>query len=62
MKTRGFSLLETMFAMTVLMVVALGMLPLGMRATTTAENEGHLMARTTEYAQDKMEQIGRAHV
>ena len=55
--TDGFSLLETVFALSLLMVVALGLLPLGVIATTTTENEGHLMARTTEYAQDKLEQL-----
>jgi prepilin-type N-terminal cleavage/methylation domain-containing protein len=54
---RGFTLLETVFALSVLLVVALGLLPLGIIATTTTENQGHLMARTTEYAQDKMEQL-----
>jgi len=54
---RGFTLIETVFALSVLLVVALGLLPLGIIATTTTENQGHLMARTTEYAQDKMEQL-----
>jgi hypothetical protein len=53
----GFSLLETVFALSILMVVSLGVLPLGVIATTNTENQGHLMARTTEYAQDKMEQL-----
>jgi type II secretory pathway pseudopilin PulG len=53
----GFSILETVFALAILMVVALGLLPLGVIATTNTENQGHLMARTTEYAQDKMEQL-----
>jgi type II secretory pathway pseudopilin PulG len=53
----GFTMLETVFALSVLLVVALGLLPLGIIATTTTENQGHLMARTTEYAQDKMEQL-----
>jgi type II secretory pathway pseudopilin PulG len=53
----GFSILETVFALMILMIVALGLLPLGVIATTTTENQGHLMARTTEYAQDKMEQL-----
>jgi type II secretory pathway pseudopilin PulG len=53
----GFSLLETVIALSLLMIVALGLLPLGVIATTTTENQGHLMARTTEYAQDKMEQL-----
>jgi type II secretory pathway pseudopilin PulG len=55
--TAGFSLLETVFALSILLVVALGLLPLGVIATTNTENQGHLMARTTEYAQDKMEQL-----
>jgi hypothetical protein len=53
----GFSILETVFALLLLPIVALGLLPLGVLATTTTENQGHLMARTTEYAQDKMEQL-----
>jgi len=53
----GFSLLETVMALSLLLVVSLGLLPLGILATTTTENQGHLMARTTEYAQDKMEQL-----
>ena len=56
-EARGFSLLETVFALSLLLVVSLGLLPLGMIATTTTENQGHLMARATEYAQDKMEQL-----
>src|SRR5262249_42462218 len=35
----------------------LGLLPLGMVATNTTENQGHLVARAAEYAQDKMEQL-----
>jgi len=53
----GFSLLETIMALTILLVVAVGLLPLGVVATTTTENQGHLTARTTEYAQDKLEQL-----
>ena len=53
----GFSLIETVFALSILLVVMLGLLPLGAVATTTTENQGHLMARATEYAQDKMEQL-----
>jgi type II secretory pathway pseudopilin PulG len=53
----GFSLIETVFALGLLLVVALGLLPLGIIATTTTENMGHLSARTTEYAQDKLEQL-----
>ena len=56
-REHGFSLIESMFAMTLLMIVALGLLPLGMIASSTTENQGHLVARATEYAQDKLEQL-----
>ena len=54
---RGLSLVETVFAVSLLTVIALGLLPLGVLATVTTENQGHLAARTTEYAQDKLEQL-----
>jgi hypothetical protein len=54
---RGISLVETVFALSLVMVVSLGVLPLGVVATTATENQGHLMARVSEYAQDKMEQL-----
>jgi hypothetical protein len=44
-------------AMSIMLVVALGLLPLGVIAVTATENEGHLVARATEYSQDKMEQL-----
>ena len=53
----GFTLLETIVALGILAVVAAGILPLGIVATKATENQGHLMARTTEYAQDKLEQL-----
>jgi len=53
----GFSLIETMIALGILAVVAAGVLPLGVIATKATENQGHLSARTTEYAQDKLEQL-----
>ena len=53
----GFSLIETIIALGVLAVVAAGVLPLGVIATKSTENQGHLMARSTEYAQDKLEQL-----
>ncbi len=46
-----------MIALGILAVVAAGVLPLGMIATKATENQGHLSARTTEYAQDKLEQL-----
>jgi len=53
----GMSLVETMVALGLLLVVAAGVLSLGGIALATTENQGHLAARTAEYAQDKMEQL-----
>ncbi len=53
----GMSLVETMVALAMLLVVAAGVLSLGAIALATTENQGHLAARTAEYAQDKMEQL-----
>ncbi|OFW29512.1 MAG: hypothetical protein A3H97_01135 [Acidobacteria bacterium RIFCSPLOWO2_02_FULL_65_29] len=54
---RGFSLIEVVFALSILLIVALGLVPLGVLATSQTENQGHLSARVTEYAQDKLEQL-----
>ncbi len=54
---KGMSLVETMVALAMLLVVAAGVLSLGAIALATTENQGHLAARTAEYAQDKMEQL-----
>ena len=56
-KPEGFTLLETVFALSMLLIVAAGIMPLGLLAVKTTENQGHLAARTTEYAQDKLEQL-----
>jgi hypothetical protein len=53
----GISLIETMVALGILMIISLGILSMAMVSMTTTENQGHLAARTTEYAQDKMEQL-----
>lgn len=53
----GTSLLEVVVALGILLVLAIGVLPLGVIAISTTENQGHLVARATEYAQDKMEQL-----
>jgi prepilin-type N-terminal cleavage/methylation domain-containing protein len=53
----GMSLLETMIALAILLIATVGILTMGMMATGTTENQGHLAARTSEYAQDKMEQL-----
>jgi len=54
---RGTTLLETMIALTLLMVVMGGLITLSGLSAKTTENNGHLAARTTEDAQDKMEQL-----
>jgi hypothetical protein len=54
---RGISILEVVFALSLIMIVSLGLVPLSVMATMTTENQGHLMARSTEYAQDKLEQL-----
>jgi prepilin-type N-terminal cleavage/methylation domain-containing protein len=53
----GMSLLETMIALAILLLVAGGMMGLATIATSSTETQGHLASRTTEYAQDKMEQL-----
>ena len=54
---RGTTLIETTIATGLLLVVLAGLLSLVALATAYTENHGHLEARTTEYAQDKMEQL-----
>jgi len=51
------TLLETMIALAILLVVAAGVMGLAGVAVSTTETQGHLAARTAEYAQDKMEQL-----
>ena len=53
----GISLIETMVALAILLVASIGILSMAALSMTTTENQGHLAARTTEYAQDKMEQL-----
>lgn len=57
MKNNGFSLLETMVGLALLLIVAAGALPLATVAFATSENQGHLSSRSAEYAQDKLEQL-----
>jgi len=54
---RGTTLIETMFAMALLLIVMGGIITLSGLSAKTTENNGHLAARTTEDAQDKMEQL-----
>jgi hypothetical protein len=53
----GVSLVETLAATALILVAIAGMGSMGIIGVTTTENEGHLAARCTEYAQDKMEQL-----
>ncbi len=53
----GVTLLETAIALSVLFIVSAGLMSLATVAIVNSENQGHLLARTNEYAQDKMEQI-----
>jgi hypothetical protein len=54
---QGTSLIETVVATALLLVVIGGLGSMGVIGMMTSENQGHLAARTTEYAQDKMEQL-----
>ena len=53
----GVSLIETLIAMSLLLIAIAGLGSMGVVGLTTTENQGHLSARATEYAQDKMEQL-----
>ena len=53
----GMSLIETVGALTLLLIAAAGLLSMDSIATKVTENYGHLSSRTTEYGQDKMEQL-----
>src|ERR1017187_1772872 len=57
LRQSGMSLLETMVALVILIIATVGILTLGMVALSTTENQGHLAARTSEYSQDKLEQL-----
>ena len=53
----GLTLIETTIALAIILIVAAGIMAATIVAIPTTENEGHLSARATEYAQDKMEQL-----
>jgi len=53
----GTTLIETTIATAMMIVVMAGLMGMASIATSTTENQGHLSARTTEYAVDKMEQM-----
>jgi hypothetical protein len=54
---RGTTILEVVVASAILVTLMAGLMSLAALAISTTENQGHLAARTTEYAQDKMEQL-----
>jgi hypothetical protein len=54
---RGTTLIETMIALGILLTVMGGLITISAMSSKTTENNGHLAARTTEDAQDKMEQL-----
>ena len=54
---QGTSLMEVMIASAILVTLMAGLMSMMALAIKTTENQGHLAARTTEYAQDKMEQL-----
>ncbi len=53
----GLTLIETTIALAIILIVAAGIMAATIVAIPATENEGHLSARATEYAQDKMEQL-----
>jgi len=53
----GVTLLETVIALSLLLILVVGVMIMTLTAIATTENQGHLAARTAEYAQDKMEQL-----
>jgi len=54
---QGTSLIEVLVASALLVTLMAGLMSMAGLAISTTENQGHLAARTTEYAQDKMEQL-----
>jgi hypothetical protein len=53
----GTTLIEVIIASGILVTLMAGLMSLLGLSIATTENQGHLAARTTEYAQDKMEQL-----
>ena len=53
----GLTVMETVIALAMLVIVATGVMGLAAVAVSTTETQGHLAARTAEYAQDKMETL-----
>jgi len=53
----GTTLIEVSIALVILLTVSVGIMGLFAVSMVTTENQGHLQARASEYAQDKMEQL-----
>jgi pilin/secretion family protein with methylation motif len=53
----GTTLIETIVALTILSIAIGGLLGMVTLTAKLTEDQGHLAARATEYAQDKMEQL-----
>jgi hypothetical protein len=53
----GSTLVEVIVSVLIMGTLAAGLLSMAALALTQSENQGHLAARTAEYAQDKMEQL-----
>jgi Tfp pilus assembly protein PilV len=56
-REEGTTLIEVVISSAILVTLMAGLMSLAGLALNTTENQGHLAARTTEYAQDKMEQL-----
>lgn len=56
-REEGSTLVEVIIASGILVTLMAGLMGLLGMSISTTENQGHLAARTTEYAQDKMEQL-----
>jgi type II secretory pathway pseudopilin PulG len=54
---RGVSLIESMVAAALLIIVVTGVMPVFILSFQTTEQQGNIATRTTEYAQDKMESL-----
>jgi hypothetical protein len=54
---RGVTLMETMVAALILIIVVVGLLPVFAAGVQTTYGQGDVSTRVTEYAQDKMEQL-----
>jgi hypothetical protein len=53
----GVTMVETMLAAVMLIVVVVGMVPVFISGFVTTEQQGNIATRATEYAQDKMESL-----